>query len=472
MKSSFYATGHQTQSPENATNKNEEEPGQKKRKLDSENNLREILREAKEEEERWELAGKAIFEKSEEQEEEDSSLPTNLSDGLVGGTIILPPLTEPSTDGKISPDLSLRASMVDTSILAQNDAEHPDDISILGSTTESIVIDDVLVDAENKDEAKDEAKKEEDGQPKEEAKTVPTNHVVEGGEVWGASFEAIGKQMYLSDTINAQAKLKENDDDSAAPKFNKTKVLCLAGIVSVGIMLSTLYFYGGTTAAVEPSIISPIEANSPDNAYDFAEDFAAAPAENTHPMPLREHPPTPIPDAIEMEYPIVNVTGIVPPAITPGKHAGVSVTFPPANRVGDFGGTTEMVEETEALLNVDLLFSRGAAFASTYFSAPVALAMFVALITLKLLSKSTTGGTDTKTKTKTNRAMNTKGRKYHSKPDVEKKKRAPLWLMRYHDMANIFLSMYKTEVVTKRGNLVEVKRSARILKLCSSIKHD
>jgi len=468
MKSSFYTggTGYQTQIPKNSAGKDEEEePGQKKRKLDPETSLRKILLEAKEEKERWELTDTAILEKD-EIEEVDNDLPTDLSDELVGGTIILPPATEPSSDGKVSPDLSLRASMVDTDILpvAQEETKRSDSISILGSITDSIVMEDILganekeeIEDEAKKRTKDETNKEEGGKLREVA--APTNRNVGGGDDWGTSpFEAIGKQMYLSDNITSQNKDKENVNVvSPAPKFSKIKIVSIIGCVC--IILSAVPLYGRYRTEVEtPPVIPPFESNSP--LVDIIADGYLTTEEPTDARVLPEE-----------GLRTVNVT--LPSASTPTDTIVTSVKFPPTKHsIGDFedfADSSEVILSFLNLQNLDLgvLFTPSsllALFASFLVSLAVAFLWVLPKLPQEMSAKPETKVSD---KTKA-----TKGRKHRSSVVIKTKKCTPRWLFIYHDMASIFPSMYTTEVLTKKGKLVEVKRSARNLTLTSSTKRE
>jgi len=215
MKSSFYASGGKNKQDDQVVERSQSQSMVN----ESEANLAEVLRNVKEEEEKWQLTNRSISEKDD----------ADTNDSLLGGTIIVPgggELSLANNKGNESPGLSFRASMAgvsmaEISLLAgeedqANDKKAeakeetsvlvPGDICLLGSTIETLARDDACgIDLKMPFEDDDASVA--DGKARDGSTPITglVDATATGGddETFGQVFAGIGERMFLSDTVDA-----------------------------------------------------------------------------------------------------------------------------------------------------------------------------------------------------------------------------------------------------------------------------
>eukprot|EP00563_Minutocellus_polymorphus_P005054 CAMPEP_0181029722 /NCGR_PEP_ID=MMETSP1070-20121207/5350_1 /TAXON_ID=265543 /ORGANISM="Minutocellus polymorphus, Strain NH13" /LENGTH=630 /DNA_ID=CAMNT_0023107051 /DNA_START=295 /DNA_END=2187 /DNA_ORIENTATION=- len=552
MKSSFYAGGGKNQQDEQESEKekadrdtsteaeaeaNEPSHSQKKRKLlieqsqsivnKSEANLAEALRKTKEEEEKWQLTNRSIFEKDD----------VDADDSLVGGTIIVPDGGELSLAerGNESPGLSFRASMAEASMAdiflleggeeQTNDkkgteekveAKEPsvpvlDDICLLGSTIDTLVRDDATkvddldlkIPAEN-DAAKvggaadlEHKKKEDDSSvsdDKAQDESTPIaclgDSTAAGGDdgTFGQAFAGIGERMFLSDAVNnapenapetapvaTTGTPKTNDENAAAPAptagVGKNKYrMRLFAFVCLCLALSFAWVNLNVESDSAPVPMSTVDVVLPKA------------VEPVHGTTLTDEPSKAntscVVDGVEYAFgtPYLSSDGYsnclygsecaVEDETTLSKD---SMTNPAAAEEGSKPGDVEAASELLCSYGFAFFVALASLFWSSLFCLPI-----------KPIFKKTTrkdaGGDAT---TPSHRVKRDDARMSISSPTprpamprtpvTETPKRSRAW-MKNHDEEDIFASTVKVEVRTRKGRFVEARRSARVLKFGSPMK--
>lgn len=425
-----------------------------------ETKLRELLKETQEEFGRWEITT-SIHEQELAEQERGSKNNANPglftpkphllegSDGLVGGTIIVPPADDvPADDIKLSPALSFRASQLDSSLLQQEE----------NSLTKIPTLNDTS--PEEKYDLK-QATTNGAGTPE-----FNTNN-------WGASFETIGRQMYLSepvvtqDTANIVEGVPKNGRNISEAKFG-----LLAGAIGLFAVVSLCLFLGFSTAISEqvPPTMSEFEISSPLNdistevlvpilakavvskAIDVEETVSV---KTTNDL-CSENELGELPEISEnIMLPInASLPSLTIGANTQMKHSSENSAKSLLLTIPEYGGG-----HYKSVIIFQVVFS-GLILLGVLFVVPIVFPnMFLTMRpTLATSSPDIVTGI-IKTTIKKPDVKGHQLRKIDRKTSNAKK-----WLRKNHDSNDVFDSVVKAEVLTKGGNYVAVRRSARHFK--------